>query len=91
MGYPKIENTELAVLNAAGLPEYLVHPTMSECGCLPDDQIFITHFVPTGPQHSNRIPGQFHFELDDRSGFLDCQITLSGLGDEMKAGYSQNE
>jgi hypothetical protein len=79
VGYPKIENTELSILNSAGFPEYLVHPTMAECGCLPDDQIFVTRFVSSGPQHLNRPTGKFHFELEDGSGYLDCEITLSGV------------
>jgi hypothetical protein len=78
IGYPKIENTEMAILNAHGLPEFLVHPTMSECGCLVDDAIFVTQFLPTGPRHFTVPQGGYHFELADGSGSLDCRMTLTG-------------
>ncbi len=79
IGYPKIENTELAILDAAGHVEYLIRPALAECGCLSDDQIFVTQFKASGPQHRTVAQGPVQFELDDHSGKLSCQITLEGL------------
>ena len=77
-GSPKTENTELAILNSSGLPEFLVHPAMSECGCFPDDYVFVTQFAAGGPRHSSQPTGTFHFALAD-GNVLTCKISLSGL------------
>jgi hypothetical protein len=74
--YPKTENSELAILNAKGAPEFLIHPAMVECGCFLDDQVFVTHFSSQGPRHFTQAPGQFRFELEDGSGSLECRIAL---------------